>query len=142
MLLNMKSKKGKLVIASNPMWPSIVQMKRLAWASLGDIEFDLVTDIENMSYCKPQLEYYLEVCRKIAVKPEECLMVGNDPVNDMIVASIGMKTYLVTEEGKVNETAIEMSKKIRSNKTFDIPKPDFEGPLTSVPAAVDSLLRR
>ena len=142
MLLTLQRKKVKLVIASNPMWPSIVQMKRLAWASLGDIEFDLVTDIENMSYCKPQLEYYLEVCRKIAVKPEECLMVGNDPVNDMIVASIGMKTYLVTEEGKVNETAIEMSKKIRSNKTFDIPKPDFEGPLTSVPAAVDSLLRR
>ena len=68
-------------------------------------------------------------------------MVGNDPVNDMIVASIGMKTYLVTEEGVVNETGLELSKKIRSNKTFDIPKPDFEGPRTSVPQAVDSLLR-
>ncbi len=139
--LKLTDKGMKLVIASNPMWPSIVQMKRLAWAGLGDIEFDLVTDIENMSYCKPRLEYYLEVCRKIEVKPEECLMVGNDPVNDMIVASIGMKTYLVTEGGVVNETAIEMSKKIRSNKTFDIPKPDFEGPLTAVPAAVDSLLK-
>src|SRR4030042_95828 len=141
MLLKLQGKKVKLVIASNPMWPSIVQMKRLAWAGLGDIEFDLVTDIENMSYCKPRLEYYLEVCRKIEVEPEACLMVGNDPVNDMIVANIGMKTYLVTEEGKVNKTAIEMTKKLRSNKTFDIPKPDFEGPLTSVPAAVDSLLR-
>jgi len=76
------------------------------------------------------------------VKPEACLMVGNDPVNDMIVARIGMKTYLVTEEGKVNETAIELSKKIRSNKTFDIPKHDFEGPLTSVPQAVNALLRK
>ncbi len=76
------------------------------------------------------------------MKPEECLMVGNDPVNDMIVAGIGMKTYLVTEEGVVNETAIELSKKIRSNKTFDIPKLDFEGPLTAVPDAVDSLLRK
>ncbi len=141
MFLKLKRKKVKLVIASNPMWPSIVQMKRLAWAGLGDMEFDLVTSIENMSYCKPRLEYYLEICRKIGVKPEECLMVGNDPVNDMIVASIGMKTYLVTEGGKVNETAIEMSMKIRNNKTYDIPKPDFEGPLTAVPAAVDSLLR-
>jgi len=139
--LKLQRVKVKLVIASNPIWPSIVQMKRLAWAGLSDIEFDLVTNIENMSYCKPRLEYYLEVCRKIAVEPEDCLMVGNDPVNDMIVARIGMKTYLVTEEGKVNETAIELSKKIRNNKTFDIPKPDFEGHLTSVPAAVDSLLR-
>ncbi|MBM3156168.1 MAG: HAD family hydrolase [Chloroflexi bacterium] len=141
MLLNLKRKRVKLVIASNPMWPSIVQMKRLAWGGIDDIKFDLVTDIENMSYCKPRLEYYLEVCRKIALKPDECLMVGNDPVNDMIVASIGMKTYLVTDEGVASDTAIELSKKIRSNKTYNIPKPDFEGPLTAVPAAVDSLLR-
>src|SRR4030042_6806464 len=90
MLLTLKRKMVKLVIASNPMWPSIVQMKRLAWAGLGDIKFDLVTDIENMSDCKPRPEYYLEVCPKITVKPQECLMGGHDPVNDMIVARIGM----------------------------------------------------
>ncbi len=69
------------------------------------------------------------------------LMMVNDPANDMIVARIGMKTYLITEEGKVNETAIELSMKIRNNKSYDIAKPDFEGPLTAVPAAVDSLLK-
>ena len=39
----------KLVIASNPIWPQIVQMKRLSWAGLGDWNFELVTHIENMS---------------------------------------------------------------------------------------------
>jgi len=41
----------------------------------------LVTHIENMSFCKPRIEYYLEICWKIDEPPEACLMVGNDPIN-------------------------------------------------------------
>ncbi len=64
------------MIASNPLWPSIAQNKRLAWAGLGDLDFDLVTHIENMTYCKPRVEYYREICVKIGERPEACLMVG------------------------------------------------------------------
>jgi FMN phosphatase YigB (HAD superfamily) len=129
----------KLVIASNPIWPLNVQMKRLSWAGLEDIEFDLVTHIGNMSYCKPHVEYYQEVCQKIDESPEVCLMVGNDPVNDMVVSKIGMRTYLVTE-GATDESALELSRSVRTETPGEIPEPDFKGPLSRVPDAVEALL--
>ncbi len=130
----------KLVIATNPIWPQIVQRKRLSWAGLGDFRLDLVTDIENMSYCKPRLEYYQQVCRMIKEKPESCLMVGNDPVNDLVVAKIAMKTYLIVDDEGVS-SPLELSKSIRDDSAIEIPEPDFKGTLSGVLDAVESLLR-
>jgi len=138
--LQLKRKGVKLVIASNPIWPLQVQMKRLSWAGLGDLQFDLVTHIENMSYCKPQIQYYQEICSKIGEIPEACLMVGNDPVNDMVVANIGMKTFLVTEGANFDESALELSRSIVPDVPTEVPPPDFRGPLSRVPDAVAALL--
>jgi FMN phosphatase YigB (HAD superfamily) len=131
----------KLVIASNPIWPQIVQMKRLSWAGLGDWNFELVTHIENMSYCKPHIEYYLEICQKINEKPEGCLMVGNDPVNDLVVAKIGMKTFLVTDGSEFDGSELELSKSIRDDTAAELITPDFKGLLSDVPDAVETLLK-
>jgi len=137
MLLQLRERSLKLVIASNPLWPSIAQNKRLAWAGLGDLQFDLITHIENMTYCKPNVEYYRETCSKIGERPEACLMVGNDPVNDMVVGTIGMKTFLVTD---ADPSGLEVSQSSHRMSPLDIPKPDFEGPLLEVPVAVKALL--
>jgi FMN phosphatase YigB (HAD superfamily) len=137
MLLQLREKSLKLVIASNPLWPSIAQNKRLAWAGLGDLQFDLITHIENMTYCKPKVEYYREICSKIGERPGACLMVGNDPVNDMVVGTIGMKTYLVTDS---DPSGLEVSQTTYGVPPSGIPKPDFEGPLLAVPEAVRALL--
>jgi FMN phosphatase YigB (HAD superfamily) len=131
----------KLVIASNPIWPQVVQMKRLSWAGLDDWDFALVTGIENMSYCKPNIEYYLEVCKKINEKPGGCLMVGNDPVNDLIVAKIGMKTFLVTGGPEFDGSELELSKSIRDDASVESIEPDFRGLLSDVPHAVEALLK-
>jgi FMN phosphatase YigB (HAD superfamily) len=136
----LQDKNLKLVIASNPMWPLDVQMKRLSWAGLGDLHFDLVTHIENMSYCKPRIEYYEEICKKVGERPESCLMVGNDPINDMIVATIGMKTFLILDTLDFDASSLEMSRKIRIDPKKEIPVPDFKGSLLGVPDAVDALL--
>jgi len=87
----------KMVIASNPMFPINVQQSRLRWAGLADFHFDLIAAAENSTYVKPRLEYYFQICEKIDLSPENCLMVGNDPFNDMIAAKTGMKTYLTTD---------------------------------------------
>ena len=50
-----------------------------------------------MSYSKPNPKYYLEITEKIGVKPEECLMVGNDVGDDMVAADLGMKVFLLTD---------------------------------------------
>lgn len=137
LLLQLRERPLKLVIASNPLWPSIAQKKRLAWAGLEDLDFDLITHIENMTYCKPRVEYYRETCAKIGESPEVCLMVGNDPVNDMVVGTIGMKTYLVTDS---DPAGLEVSRTTYSTPPSGIPKPDFEGPLRAVPDVIRALM--
>ena len=139
--LQLQKENLKIVIASNPMWPLDVQMKRLSWAGLGDFHFNLVTHIENMSHCKPRIEYYEEICLKLDERPEACLMVGNDPINDMIVATIGMRTFLVIDSSPLDASSLEMSRKIRIDPKTNIPVPDFKGALSDVPRAVDFLLR-
>lgn len=139
--LQLQKENLKIVIASNPMWPLDVQMKRLSWAGLGDFHFNLVTHIENMSHCKPRIEYYEEICLKLDERPEACLMVGNDPINDMIVATIGMRTFMVIDSSHFDASSLEMSRKIRIDPKTNIPVPDFKGALSDVPRAVDFLLR-
>jgi FMN phosphatase YigB (HAD superfamily) len=139
-VLHLKERGVKVVVASNPIWPLKAQLKRLSWAGLADLEFDLVAHLENMSYCKPQIEFYRDVCARIGESPNECLMVGNDPVNDMVVATIGMRTYLVTDETAGGDSALELSRTLQSGAPDNIPPPDFTGPLAGVTDAVSTLL--
>lgn len=122
----------KLVLASNPIFPLNVQMKRLAWASLDHFHFDLVTHIENMSFCKPRIEYYLEICRKIDEPTQGCLMVGNDPINDMIAARAGLKTYLTDDSKDSLRVTLDVSEDLLKDQIMHIPEPDFKGPLSDV----------
>ncbi len=117
-------------------------MKRVAWAGLDPSRFDLVTHVENMTYCKPEVAYYLQIGEMIDVPPEACLMVGNDPVNDMVAAKAGMKTYLTVDALDVDESSLSLSRNLDETDTGEIPPPDFTGPLTGVPAAIDQLRKR
>jgi FMN phosphatase YigB (HAD superfamily) len=116
----------KIVVASNPMFPANVQLMRLNWAGLKNFSFDLITNAENSTFCKPHLNYYLEICSKIKVKPENCLMVGNDPFNDMIASKTGMKTYLTTDS---EAYSIELSRELAKHTKLELPEPDFKGTL-------------
>lgn len=135
-----KNRGLRIVVATNPIWPLDVQQKRLAWVGLGDFQVDLITHIDNMSFCKPHLGYFRQVCRMIDVAPGECLMVGNDPANDMVAARTGMKTYQTTDSSAYSQKALEMSKRVIGNNLEGIPPADFSGPLAGVPHAIDSLL--
>jgi FMN phosphatase YigB (HAD superfamily) len=120
--------------------PLNAQCKRLSWADVDGIELDLVTHINNMSYCKPKLGYYRQICELIHERPEDCLMVGDDPANDMVAANIGMKTYKTLDSLDRNDKPLELSKQVIGNDTEGIPPADFEGPLACVPEAVEKLL--
>lgn len=132
-LLKTISERGiKLVAASNPLWPLSVQMIRLAWAGVDTLPYSWITHIENSVYCKPQPKYFREICQKIGLQPEHCLMVGNDPLNDMIAGETGMKTYMTTDSQIQGYTSFSLSAQIRSNSSQPLPVPDFEGPLAGV----------
>jgi len=130
----------KRIIASNPFWPRLVQMKRLAWAGLGGLDFDLVTDIENTSFCKPNLGYYREICETMGVPPQACLMVGNDPLNDMVAARIGMKTFLTLDVQDRNGSSLTMSDRLRKGAAIDVIEPDYKGRFVDVLGVVEGLL--
>jgi FMN phosphatase YigB (HAD superfamily) len=137
---HIKAKDLKIVIASNPIWPLAAQMRRLSWVGMDDIQIALVTHIDNMRFCKPHIGYYQQICSLISEKPEDCIMVGNDPANDMVAAKIGIKTYLTDDGVKHTEKSLELSKQVIGNTTEGIPPPDFEGPLCRVTDAIDRLL--
>lgn len=87
----------KVAVATNPLFPKVAIMERLKWASIEDLPFDHVTYYENSFFTKPHTDYYSGICQAIGVKPEHCLMVGNDMQEDMIASKLGMKTFLITD---------------------------------------------
>jgi len=127
----------KLVVATNPLFPRIAQEKRLAWAGLCADRFVLLTHLANMGYAKPHPEYYRQICAMIGVPPEQCLMVGNDAINDMIAGSAGLKTFQTTEAGVIDYRAVTKGRDVREGLVHAA---DFSGPLAQVPAVVARLM--
>ena len=95
----------RVALATNPIFPAVATESRLRWVGLEPSDFELYTTYENSRYCKPNVNYYREVLDQLGVKPEECLMVGNDVEEDMIAQTLGMRVFLITaclinKEGK------------------------------------------
>ncbi len=93
----LKSMGYPLILATNPLFPSVATHTRTRWAGLDTSDFRLITTFENSCHCKPNLDYYRDILKEIGAKAEECLMVGNDVDEDMITEQLGMKVYLVTD---------------------------------------------
>lgn len=94
---SLKDKGYRVVLATNPLFPSIATESRIRWAGLEPSEFDLYTTYENTPYCKPNLDYYRDILKRIDCRPEECLMVGNDVGEDMVVEALGLQVFLLTD---------------------------------------------
>lgn len=92
-----KEKGFRVVLATNPLFPSVATESRICWAGLKPEDFELYTTYETSHYCKPNLDYYKEILQQLQVTPEECLMVGNDVSEDMISEKLGMKVFLLTD---------------------------------------------
>lgn len=86
----------RTAVATNPLFPAVATESRIRWAGLEPEDFELYTTYENSRFCKPSEAYYREVTDALGVKPEECLMVGNDTREDMCVEGLGMRTFLLT----------------------------------------------
>lgn len=115
-----------LVLATNAIFPRQAILHRMNWAGLNENDFSLITTYENMHFCKPHPQYFLEIAEKIGVSPADCLMIGND-VNDDIAAAkkAGMQTYL--------------AENLVVNKTGCAPVADICGTLEDIPAFLEKL---
>lgn len=87
----------RVVLATNPIFPAIATQSRIRWAGLQPEDFELYTTYENSSFCKPNPQYYQQILDKIGLAPEQCLMVGNDAVEDTAAAKLGIPVFLLTQ---------------------------------------------
>ena len=92
-----KEKGYRIVLATNPVFPKVAVISRLEWAGVDYRDFEYITSFENSRYSKPNIEYYKDILKEINCDAKECLMIGNDVRDDMIVREIGMETFLLTE---------------------------------------------
>ena len=92
-----KSRGLRPVLATNPFFPAIATHKRVVWAGLQPEDFAYITTYENSSFCKPNPYYYRELLEKLELRPEECVMVGNDAHEDTAAAQLGIPVFLLTD---------------------------------------------
>ncbi len=93
----LKEKGYDLIVATNPLFPKIAIEKRIRWAGFDVSDFTYITSFEDNHYCKPHPIYYQEILDETNKNPKECMMVGNDRLEDLIAAKLGIKTYLITD---------------------------------------------
>lgn len=110
--------KGKLpILATNPLFPHTATENRIRWAGMEPSDFVEYTTYENCHFCKPNSKYYEELLEKLNLKPQECIMVGNDVEEDMLPAQrLGMERFLLTN-CLINKKEAD---------TSDIPQGGFE----------------
>lgn len=118
----------KVVVATNPLFPEVAVRIRMGWCGIDPGQFDLITHMENMSYVKPRREYYQAICATIGSTPEQCLMIGNDRVNDMVAGEAGLKTYLSTEVDIIDYRAVSKGKVVPGRAYTS----DFAGAMAGV----------
>ncbi|WP_177208731.1 HAD family hydrolase [Tindallia magadiensis] len=93
----LKEKQYSLVVATNPLFPQNAVYERIRWAGLNPDDFLYITTFEIMHAAKPNTEYYEEILDRLKLSSEEVLMVGNDALEDLAAAEIGISTYLLTD---------------------------------------------
>jgi len=97
MIRSLQEKGYSLVLATNPVFPESAVETRLGWAGLTMEDFNYITTYTNCRRSKPNPDYYRDILVHIGREPEECLMVGNNPVEDMSALKAGLSGYLVTD---------------------------------------------
>ncbi len=93
----LKGKGYKLVVATNPIFPLKAVIHRIIWADLNPSDFHHITSFEKNRFCKPNINFFLEVLDSIGKEAYHCLMVGNDVQEDLAAGKAGLRTYLITD---------------------------------------------
>ena len=103
-----KNKGLRVVLATNPLFPAVATHARIKLGGMSPDDFEYITAYENSSFCKPNPSYFAELLDKIGVKPEECIMVGNDTRDDFSAHALGIPVFILTK-GLINDTGVDLS---------------------------------
>lgn len=104
----------EMILATQPIFPSLATEARMKWAGLNRDDFKLYTTYENSRFCKPNPSYYQEILDKLGISAADCLMVGNDATEDLVAQTLGMKVFLITD-CLINKNNVDLSKYPQGN---------------------------
>lgn len=110
-----------VVIATAPFYPELPIRERLRWAGLDDVPFRFISSSEVMRRSKPFPEFFQEIADHIGVKPEECLMIGDETVMDGAAARAGMRVALVGPDRGSFSSSILASPALKALKGVTMP---------------------
>ena len=125
-LAAVKARGLRVVLATNPLYPAVATRNRIRWAGFQPEDFELYTTFEDTYHCKPNPAYYQDILDKLGLSPDECLMVGNDAIEDTAATKAGIKVFLLPKY-LVNRHNVDIS---------SYPQGDFDDLLNYI----DSLL--
>lgn len=93
----LKEKGYGVVLATNPVFPMKANEHRLSWAGLKATDFEYITALEICNKCKPNPEYFRNILKHIGITAAECVMVGNDVIEDLSASEAGIETWLIKD---------------------------------------------
>ena len=93
----LKAKGYGIVLATNPVFPMKANIHRIGWAGLKPSDFEYITALEICNKCKPNPEYFKNILKHLGIKAEECVMVGNDVIEDLSASEAGIETWLIQD---------------------------------------------
>jgi FMN phosphatase YigB (HAD superfamily) len=96
-----------LILATNPVWKEEIVKLRVKWANLDPLLFRSMTHSERMHACKPSPEYYREILEQEGLKPEQCLLIGNDPKKDLPAARVGIAVFILANCKKMESLTLK-----------------------------------
>lgn len=91
----------RVAISTNPLFPQAAVYSRLRWAGLAPEKypFEIISSFENFHFSKPNPAYFAEVLGQIGWEEGPVLVVGDDPVRDLIGAEeLGLAAYWIADE--------------------------------------------
>jgi FMN phosphatase YigB (HAD superfamily) len=86
-----------VALATNPIFPTVAVRTRLNWIGLTMEDFALVTTYDNFTTAKPNPDYFTAVLKALGKTGEQCVMVGNNTVEDVSSGAVGIPTILVED---------------------------------------------
>ena len=102
--------KYPMTLATNPVWPEEIVELRVRWAGIDPAIFRSVTHVRRMHACKPTQEYYSEILEQEGLKPEDCLLIGDDAKMDLPATRVGIRVFIVGEHVKTTSMKLPRQK--------------------------------
>lgn len=113
-----KEKVGRVILASNPVFPREAMIWRTKFAGVDDSLFDYISDYSNSSACKPNPKFLQEILDKNNLQADEVIYIGNSEIEDgRMCDALGVKCYMIGDNVVIDE---ERAKRIEKIKYEDV----------------------